>query len=208
MRLLDDRKYLWRKLNQEQRKQLLTWRRQEGRPWHSPPRSSDSAGQFHLTAACFEHVPIIGSSAARMDSLTQELLVILDSYASETFAWCVLPNHYHALIETPALDTLVLHLGRLHGRSSYLWNGEDHRRGRRCFYRAADRAIRSEGHFYATLNYIHHNAVHHGYVDDWNQWSWSSAPEYLKNVGRAEAERIWREYPILDYGKGWDDRDL
>ncbi|RPJ60683.1 MAG: hypothetical protein EHM23_09515 [Acidobacteria bacterium] len=116
-------------------------------------------------------------------------------------AWCVLPNHYHALIETLALDSLVLHLGRLHGRNSYLWTGEDQRRGRQCFHRAADRAIRSEGHFYATLNYVHHNAVHHGYVDDWNQWPWCSAPEYLKTVGRAEAQRIWREYPILDYGK-------
>jgi len=93
-------------------------------------------------------------------------------------------------------------------RSSYLWNGEDHRRRRKSFYRAADRAIRSEAHFYATLNYVHHNAVHHGYVDDWNQWPWSSAPEYLKNVGTTEAERIWREYPILDYGKGWDDSDF
>ena len=73
----DERRYLWRQLAQEQRKQLLTWRRQEGRPWHSPPRSPDLEGQFHLTAACYEHAPIVGSSVTRMNEFTEDLLEVL-----------------------------------------------------------------------------------------------------------------------------------
>jgi putative transposase len=33
----------------------------------------------------------------------------------------------------------------------------------------------------------------------------SSAQQFLESVGREEAERVWREYPVLDYGRGWDD---
>lgn len=72
------------------------------------------------------------------------------------------------------------------------------------WYRCFDRAIRSERHFWASVNYIHHNPVHHGYVEKWQDWPWSSAAEFLDSVGRERAVRIWQEYPILDYGKTWD----
>jgi len=84
------------------------------------------------------------------------------------------------------------------------WNGEEATRGRQVFHRATERAMRSERHFWATLNYVHHTPVHHGYVKLWTDWPWSSAPEYLEELGRAEAERVWREYPLLRYGADWD----
>ena len=58
------------------------------------------------------------------------------------------------------------------------------------------------------MNYVHNNAVHHGYVARWQDWPLSSAQEYLAEMGRAEAGRLWRKYPVLDYGKGWDDAEL
>jgi len=72
----------------------------------------------------------------------------------------------------------------------------------------ADRVMRSERHYWATLNYIHHNPVHHGYVERWPDWPWSSASGFLEQLGRDEAEQIWLEYPIEDYGKGWDDPEM
>jgi hypothetical protein len=29
--------------------------------------------------------------------------------------------------------------------------------------------------------------------------------EYLAQTGAEEAKRVWHEYPLLDYGKGWDE---
>jgi len=55
---------------------------------------------------------------------------------------------------------------------------------------------------------IHNNPVHHGYAGCWQGWPFSSAQEYLAEMGRTFAEKTWREYPILDYGKGWDDAKL
>jgi len=55
---------------------------------------------------------------------------------------------------------------------------------------------------------VHHNPVHHGYARLWTDWPWSSARDYLREVGREEAERIWRDFPVRDYGKGWDAAEL
>lgn len=64
--------------------------------------------------------------------------------------------------------------------------------------------MRSERHYYATLNYVLNNAVHHGYVEKWQDWPWSNAAEYLDTVGEIQAAEIWRKYPVLDYGSKWD----
>ena len=81
-------------------------------------------------------------------------------------------------------------------------------RGSKVWHGVADRAMRDTSHFWATLNYIHHNPVRHGYAESWHDWPWSSASSYLEEVGRSQAESIWKSYPVLDYGKGWDDPEM
>ncbi|MFI5381561.1 MAG: REP-associated tyrosine transposase [Tepidisphaerales bacterium] len=201
--------YLWRKLTPQDRREVLAARKIRRRPWHSPPHcASLTTSHYHMTAACFEHQPFIGSTPERMDSFTDALLANFTAADTRAFAWCVLPNHYHALVEAPDVLLLIRNLGRLHGRTSHAWNTDDNARGRQLFFRAVEREIRSERHFWATLNYVHHNPVRHGYVEKWTDWPWSSAADYLGEVGRETAANIWREYPVLDYGEGWDAAEL
>ncbi len=197
--------YLWRQLNERQRAELLELRRRNQRPWHSPPRlRSTEKKRFHLAATCYEHADLIGANVERTEAFSQALQSALAEACKQIFAWCVLPNHYHALVETWNLRETTKLLGQFHGRTSFAWNGEDDARGRTCFHRVSDRAIRNDRHFWATVNYIHNNPVHHGLVEKWADWPWSSAGEFLLGVGRDEALRIWREYPVEDYGKKWD----
>jgi putative transposase len=133
---------------------------------------------------------------------------LFQRHATRTVAWSVLPNHYHALVETPNILKLLYELGRFHGRTSHLWNSEENSRGRQIFHRGTERFMRSDRHFFATVNYVHNNPVHHQYVRTWAEWPWSSAGEYLQQIGREEAERIWKKYPVLGYGKRWDDAEL
>ncbi|MGD0536939.1 MAG: hypothetical protein ABSC03_04755 [Verrucomicrobiota bacterium] len=94
--------YRWRQLTPEQRAELLAWRKARGNPWHSPPHHPHFGHvRFHITAACFEHQPYIGHNLDRMDAFTRDLLAVLAAHAGQTFAWCVLPSHYHALVEAP-----------------------------------------------------------------------------------------------------------
>jgi putative transposase len=190
----------------EQQEWVLSQRQGRHHPWHSPPhRYNEGRQHYHITAACYEHRPYIGFSEARMDAFTAAWLEVLQETTTEVAAWCVLPNHYHALIEAPLIAKVLFELGRLHGRLSREWNQAEGTSGRQNFHRAVERTIRSKAHFMATLNYVHHNPVRHGYVEKWTDWPWSSAKVFLERVGRDEAEAIWKGYPLLDYGEGWDD---
>lgn len=201
--------YAWRRMSDLERTDLLAWRQEHKRPWHSPPHSPTLESlQYLVSAACYEHAPHIGRSGERMDEFSVDLLGALGQGTARVLAWCVLPNHYHALIEAERLRAVLGSIAQLHGRAAHRWNGEDGTRGRRVFFRATDRAMRSEAHAYATINYIHHNPVRHGYVESWTDWPWSSAAEYLEEVGAAEAARRWRGYPLGDYGSGWDDATI
>ncbi len=197
--------YLWRKLTPKQRDELMAWRKQQGLPWHRPPHRTSEKTRYHVTAACFEHAPFIGHSRDRMEIFCGTLLGVFRSRNALIHAWCVMPNHYHALIETTEILAVLADLGRMHGRLSFEWNGEENTRGRQVWCGAAEHYMRNDAHFWATMNYIHHNPVHHGYVAHWQDWPFSSASEYLAAIGREEAARLWKEYPVLDYGKGWDE---
>ncbi len=138
--------YRWRQLTPQQRAELLAWRETHGYPWHSPPHRDDIGHlHFHITAACFEHQPYIGHSPARVDAFARDLLALFTAHASQTVAWCVLPNHYHALIETLDILGLLRELGRLHGRTLHTWNGEENARGRKVFFRAVEQRDRIPG---------------------------------------------------------------
>ena len=143
-----------------------------------------------------------------MDDFAASLLGVMERSEAIVCAWCVLPNHYHLLIEAPIIAKVLFELGRLHGKTSLAWNQEEGTSGRKNFHAAVERTIRSDAHHMATLNYVHHNPVRHGYVERWTDWPWSSAPAFLERVGKAAAASIWKDYPLLDYGAGWDDPDL
>jgi len=196
--------YDYRKLRPEQRREAVEYRRLQKRPWHSPPHwEFVGQRQFIISASCYEHREIIGVTPERMTEFETVLVGACAEFAI-LYAWCLLPNHYHLLVKTGQLKELRAALGKVHGRSSFKWNGEDNKRGRQVWHDCFDRDIRSQRHFWATTNYVHHNPVHHGYVERWQDWPWSSAKDFLERVGQKTAEEIWREYPILDYGKKWD----
>jgi putative transposase len=177
--------YRWRRLTPEQRRIELAERLRNGRPPHSVPHiASDTTTYYMITAACFEHQPVIGHSPDRMQSFECDLVELLNRGCRQFFAWTVLPNHYHVLVDAGDVKGLLRSLGQLHGRTSFYWNGEENKRGRQVWCNAAETAMKSEGHFYASLNYVLHNAVHHGYVEKWPDWPYCSAEQYLESMGR------------------------
>lgn len=140
-----------------------------------------------------------------MSEFETALLEMCNGFGVLVFAWCILPNHYHILIETDDIVGFRLALGKVHGTTSYRWNGEEGKRGRKVWYRSFERPMRSDAHFWASVNYIHNNPVRHGYCDKWQDWSFSSAGLFLDRFGREKTVEIWNAFPILDYGKGWDE---
>jgi putative transposase len=200
--------YRWRQLSEEERAMVLGKRRHQGRPDHSPYHLDSGKRHYHITAACFEHKAHVGHSMERMSAFAEALLDTFEQHCLGIRAWALLPNHYHALVITDAVLPLLAALGKLHGRTAYQWNGEEQTRGRQVWCKAVETVMKNDAHYYATLNYIHHNPVKHGYAAKWSHWPWSSAPQFLQNVSPDDALRMWRAYPIDSYGEGWDDAHL
>lgn len=200
--------YLWRQMTPQQRAAALRDRRRHHRPWHGPPHFEDESGVYLITAACYEHRQHVGKSTDRMARFEAELLQTAEAQSATISAWVVLANHYHLLLHVGDVRALLRALGRLHGRTAFQWNTEENCRGRHVWHRAAETAIKSEGHYWASLNYVLHNPVRHGYVGHWQDWPYSNAAQYLAEIGRELAERRWRSYPLYDYGNDWDPPEL
>ena len=140
-----------------------------------------------------------------MAAFEEALLATVRERSVSVTAWVVLPNHYHILATTSSARALLTALGRLHGRISKAWNDEENSRGRQVWCKAAETGMKTDRHYWATINYIHHNPVKHRYVSRWQDWPFGSAGSFLEKLGRETAVELWREYPVEDYGRGWDD---
>jgi putative transposase len=217
----------------EERKAVVDYRKSRGYPLHKPPhlklpvRSNpiygvDYAGEpphkagyyehyeqderswYLISAATFEHQPYF-SHPKELTALEKRLLEGFDHNSIPYAAWVVQPNHYHILACPDSLKTVGYLLGYVHGKSSHYANTRDKTRGRRVWYKYSDRAIRSERHFWTTINYIHYNPVKHGYVKKMEDWIWSSVSHYIETEGCEWIEGLNNKYPLYDFGKGWDE---
>src|SRR5712691_10898858 len=112
--------YDYRKMTREQRRAAVEYRRLRERPWHSPSHW-EFAGllQFMISGACYEHQHVIGAAPERMAECESALLDACEQFATNVYAWCVLPNHYHLLVQTDRLKELRADLGKVHGRTSF-----------------------------------------------------------------------------------------
>jgi putative transposase len=198
--------YKYRKLSAKERDDVVKYRQEHGYPLHAPPHPFRDAGAYLISAANFEHRPIM-SSPERRTQFETRLLDSIKEIAEEIIGWVVLPNHYHVLLAVDSLDAVSETLKYLHGKTSREWNIEDNLTGkRRVWYKFADTFIRNSAHLHTTFNYIHDNPVKHGYVSDPFDWPWSSIHIYHEDNGPAWLQEQWNAHePPVDFGMGWDD---
>lgn len=196
--------YDYRRMTPQQRAEVVRARRDAGFPWHAPPHPRNVAGWFLITAACYEHRAIFAATGD-LDELQAKILEALATARLPLGAWVFLPNHYHMLTRCDDLAVVGETLRLAHSRIATQVNGRHKQRGRRVWYRYSDRRIRGERHYLATVNYIHQNPVKHRWVDHAESWPWSSIHDMVEAQGAEWARRVREDYPIGEYGRGWDD---
>jgi REP element-mobilizing transposase RayT len=105
----------------------------------------------------------------------QRALLFFDGKRYGLCAWCVMPNHVHAMVQTFdrfSLETVVhswksfsAHkANRILQRTGRFWQPEYH-----------DRYVRDARHFRAAVAYIENNPVKAGLTASPDTWPWSSA---------------------------------
>jgi putative transposase len=109
--------YEHRNLSEKDKKEIIQRRIRAGFPSHSPPHPMRAAGIYLITAANFEHNPIINTDIRRT-KFEQLLFEILEENKINLLAWVILPNHYHILVDIDSLDQVSMSLKKLHGTTS------------------------------------------------------------------------------------------
>jgi putative transposase len=113
----------------------------------------------------------------------------------EPSAWVILANHYHLLVHVHQRHGLGQLVKLLHGRTSHQINQLDNAQGRQLWYSYWDRCIRSDHDFWTRFNYIHYNPVKHGYVENPEDWEYSSYSFYIREQGQEWLAKAWLDYP-------------
>ena len=183
---------------------MVEQRRQHQFPLHRPPHPNLGAGWYLITAATFEHRHHF-SQANELTALTFRILEGVTEKGFPLAGWVVLPNHYHLLLELDDPKALGTTLGKVHGRSARYANLRDRSPGRQVWYKFSDRKVRSERHYWTCLNYILCNPLKHRYVEKLEDWPWSCFHELLAAHGNEWIHQLQRDYPLFDFGSGWDE---
>lgn len=131
-----------------------------GQAYHILNRGNGQAIVFHKDSDYRAFIDLLGSAKAR--------------YPVRLFAFCVMPNHFHLVLqpETPSALSpfmqwwLTSHVRRYHqhyGGSGHIWQG-----------RFKSFPIQEDEHLFTVLRYVLWNPVRAGLVRQVQEWPWTS----------------------------------
>jgi len=115
-------------------------------------------------------------------SLFVELLKeVVDMYKVRVAAYCLIPTHYHLLIQTPGGD-LSRCMRHLNGIYTQRFNRAHHCDGQLFRGRYKSILVDADSYLLELVRYIHRNPLETGLVKELNQYTWSSHKGYLSNT--------------------------
>lgn len=120
----------------------------------------------------------------------------------EVYAWTILANHYHLLCKFQNSKDLSKFIQNIHINSARLVNKLENSPGRRIWFNYWDRCMRNEKDFWKHFNYIHHNPVKHGYIENQDlvkNYQFCSYQQWLKKEGYQWIVSCFAQYPIIDF---------
>ena len=196
------------------------------REFHPPHIYADDACYF-ITPGTARRQRFLNTDAKR-ELLRDVLKEALEPYGVRLYAWVILADHYHLLLQTSGVAPINRFIQRLLGQSAIRLNKQDGTAGRQVWYQYWDRFPRGEPGFWACFNYIHVNPIKHGYVrlsdgalkhtreqvtivPDYaadvhmclSEYPHSSYHYYLREHGEEFLTDLWARYPFpdnLDHG--------
>lgn len=128
----------------------------------------------------------------------------IDREKAFIYHWCLMPNHYHIVMEL--LDPLVL--SKIVGGWQQVYAVKYHRRyqtaGRLFQNRFKSQAIEKESYLLACGRYVERNPVRAGLCEKPWEWPWSSAKFYVEGKDDliTTPDPMWKEKTSEEY-IGW-----
>ena len=106
---------------------------------------------------------------------------IVEMYKVRVAAYCLIPNHYHILIQTPGGD-LARCMRHLNGIYTQRFNRAHHCDGQLFRGRYKSILVDADSYLLELVRYIHRNPLEAGLVKELNKYPWSSHKGYLSNA--------------------------
>lgn len=130
----------------------------------------------------------------------------------DTFAYCLLPNHFHFLIrvkkeEEPGKDPkgfqkplgfnkLAHQVGSFQNAYTKAFNKQQNRKGSLFMQSFGRKLVEDETYYLRLIHYIHTNAIHHGFANNLTAWKFTSYKTYLSD----RESLLNREQVLLWFG--------
>lgn len=156
-----------------------------------PLRIEFPGAVYHLTARGDRREPIFedDSDRRRLLGVWTQALARFDAQA---WAYCLMGNHYHLVLQTraPNLSRLMRHINgvysqaynRRHAKVGHVFQGRFHAV-----------LVNRDEYLLALCRYVELNPVRAGLIDDPANWNWSS---YRAHVGQCASPK-WLDTPAL-----------
>ena len=160
-----------------------------------------------LTLSVLHWIPVF--TRPETVNILLESLKFLSKDGLKVYAYVVLENHCHFILQSPALDRDIARYKSYTARQLIQYLDQHNIRQileQLAFYKKAhknDRAyqfwqegvhpewIQNDEMMKKKIDYIHHNPVKRGYVDQAEYWRYSSARDYAGQSGLIEVCRQW-----------------
>ena len=156
-------------------------------PW-GLKRYQQTRQSHFVTFCCFHRRPLLTTDASRS---TFELALerVRRAFKLRIYAYVIMPEHVHLLLNEPELGLLAHALKSLkQGVSRRLIANAEHFWQKRYY----DFNIRNYPQFVEKMKYIHRNPVKRGLCQRPEDWEWSSFRHYATRCeGRVEIESEW-----------------
>jgi len=156
---------------------------------HAPPHRILEKGTYIVTAGT-HNKQFFFKTTDSLNMLYDEMLSIGKWYNINFNAWALMANHYHIIVSVDNTDSLKKSISSFHRNSSILLNKIDNTKGRKVWYNFWDTQITYQKSYYARLNYVNNNPVHHGIVEKAEEYKWCSEAYYKYNLDPAYAKTV------------------
>jgi REP element-mobilizing transposase RayT len=150
------------------------------------PRPQVEDTVYHVTARGNRRAPIVHNDldCAALLGVYQDVATLL---GWETYAYCLMTNHYHFVLRTSEAD-IAAGMQRLNSRWARRYNRRYLFTGHVFERRYSSRLVTSDKQLLGAIRYVVLNPVRAGLCDHPSEWDWSSynatcgatwAPEFL-----------------------------
>jgi REP element-mobilizing transposase RayT len=143
-----------------------------------PRRYLAAGAHYHVTTRGNNKAPIALDDGDRA-VFAHILRRVERRYGWRTHVRCLMGNHFHLVVETPA-PNLSDGMRDLNGGYARAFNERHSRRDHVFGRRFWAKLIESEEQYTATVEYVLNNPLHHGFALGSDEWRWMSAPSSVR----------------------------